>query len=196
MLDVVAPHKHELPLTVQTERVDQPEPRLARSASRHIQPVGENEPVKERQPHQDGDPAGRQNSDLDDPVVAERKVTQPLHAESSRSRRRPRKPKLTLWRVRIPHRTVSPERVVSCHGPRGRAPPEGSAQRPPRLRMEPGSNITKHEVDENCGFRPASARSAAARAKTSIRARGSKIAIVGTDSARAGAACPWGQAWP
>ena len=83
MLDVVAPHKHELPLTVQTERVDQPEPRLARSASRHIQPVGENEPVKERQPHQDGDPAGRQNSDLDDPVVAERKVTQPLHAESA-----------------------------------------------------------------------------------------------------------------
>src|SRR5271165_1532064 len=59
------------------------------------------------------------------------------------------------------------------HGPRGRVAPEGSARRPPRFRMNQARTITKHEADENCGFRCLSAGILSRLVKTSAGARGS-----------------------
>jgi len=80
MFDIVAPYKDQLPLTVEAERVDQAEPRLAGAPARHAQPIRESHPIENRQHDQDGDAAGQKESDLKDPIVRERKVTQPLHA--------------------------------------------------------------------------------------------------------------------
>jgi hypothetical protein len=82
MLDVVAADKNKLPLSVEAEGVHQPKPGLARPSAWDPQPVGEHEPVDNRQRHQGGDPASRQKSDLNDSIVAERKVIQPLHSDS------------------------------------------------------------------------------------------------------------------
>ena len=82
MLDIVAPNENQLPLAVEAERVDEPEPRLARPSARNAQPMGEHESVEDRQDDQRGDAARRQKSDLDDPVIRERKLIQPLHAQS------------------------------------------------------------------------------------------------------------------
>jgi hypothetical protein len=82
MLDVVATDKNKLPLAIEAEGVDQPKSGLARSSPWDAQPVGEHKPVDNRQRHQGGDPASRQKSDLRDRIAGERKVTQPLHADS------------------------------------------------------------------------------------------------------------------
>ncbi len=75
MLDVVAPDEHELPLAVETERIDEPEPWLARPPARNAQPMREHQPIGNRQDDQGGDSANRQKSDLKDAVVGERKLT-------------------------------------------------------------------------------------------------------------------------
>ena len=80
MFDIVAPDEHQLPLAVEAERVDQPEPRLAGPSARNAQPVCERHPVKDRQHDERGDAASHKKSDLKDPIVRERKVIQPLHA--------------------------------------------------------------------------------------------------------------------
>jgi hypothetical protein len=111
VLDVVAPDEDELSLTVEAERVDQSESRLAGPAPRDPQSVRESEPINDRQRHQDGDPTDRQKSDLDDTVVAERKVIQPLHAES-RARAADRASEIvTSRRADGSRRTFAPERV-------------------------------------------------------------------------------------
>ena len=112
MLDIVAADENELPLTVEAEGVDQPEPRLARPSSRDAQPMGEHKPVDDRQRHQDGDPASRQKSDLNDAVVAERKVIQPLHAESHARAADRASQNSPLPRAAGPRRAVAPERVL------------------------------------------------------------------------------------
>ena len=75
MLDIVAPNQHQLPLAVEAERVDEAEPRLTRPGARNAQPMGERQSVDDRQDHQSGDAASRQESDLKDPIVGERKIT-------------------------------------------------------------------------------------------------------------------------
>jgi hypothetical protein len=85
MFDIVAPDKHQLPLPIEAERVDQPEPRLADPSARNAQPMGESQPVENRDHDQGGDAASRKESDLKDPVVRERKLIQPLHAQSKTS---------------------------------------------------------------------------------------------------------------
>jgi two-component system cell cycle sensor histidine kinase/response regulator CckA len=68
--------------------------------------------------------------------------------------------------------------------PAGMTTPKGSTQRPPRLRMNRIETITNDEANENCGFRPISGGGVLRRAKTSLRARGSR-GLVEIDSARA-----------
>jgi hypothetical protein len=85
MFDIVAPDKHQLPLPVQTECIDQAEPRLAGSSARNPQPLSEGQPVNNREHDQGGDAAGRKKPDLKDPIVRERKLIQPLHAQPKTS---------------------------------------------------------------------------------------------------------------
>jgi len=80
MLDIVAPNEDELSLAVETEGVDEAEARLAGPSTRNAQPMGEHQPVKDRQDDERGDAARRQESHLNDPVIRERKLIQPLHA--------------------------------------------------------------------------------------------------------------------
>ncbi len=82
MLDIVAPDEDELSLTVKTEGVNEAKARLAGSSTRNTEPVGEHQPVKDRQDDERGDAARRQESHLNDPVIRERKLIQPLHAQS------------------------------------------------------------------------------------------------------------------
>jgi hypothetical protein len=42
--------------------------------------MGEHQPVEDRKDDQRGDAARRQESHLDDPILRERKLIQPLHA--------------------------------------------------------------------------------------------------------------------
>jgi hypothetical protein len=44
--------------------------------------LSEREPVKNRQKDEGGDAANREESDLKDTIVRERKIIQPLHAQS------------------------------------------------------------------------------------------------------------------
>ena len=85
VFDVVAPDEHQLALPIEAERIDQPEPRLAGPSARNAQPTSERQPVQNRQNDENGDPAGQKEADLQDPIVRERKVTQPLHAQSKTS---------------------------------------------------------------------------------------------------------------
>ena len=85
MFDVVAPDEHQLALPVEAECIDQPEPRLAGPSAGNAQPMSERQPVQNRQNDENGDPAGQKEADLQDPIVRERKVTQPLHAQSKTS---------------------------------------------------------------------------------------------------------------
>jgi hypothetical protein len=80
MLDVVAPDEHQLPLAVETECVDEAEPRLTRSTARNAQPMGEHKSVEDRQDDKRGDAARHQETNLNDPIIRERKLFQPLHA--------------------------------------------------------------------------------------------------------------------
>ena len=77
MFDIVAADENELPLSIEAERVDQPQSGLARPSAGNAQPVREQEPIDDRQRHQGRNPAKHQKSDLNDTVVAERKVIQP-----------------------------------------------------------------------------------------------------------------------
>jgi hypothetical protein len=74
VFDVVAPDQDELALSIETERVDEAQPRLARPPSRDAQPMREHQPIDDRQDHQRSDSAGSQESDLNDAVVGERKL--------------------------------------------------------------------------------------------------------------------------
>jgi hypothetical protein len=82
MLDVVAPDEDQLPLAVEAERVDEAKPRLTGPSARNAQPMGEHQSVKDRQEDERGDAARRQEPHLDDPIIRERKLIQPLHAQS------------------------------------------------------------------------------------------------------------------
>jgi hypothetical protein len=62
VLNIVAPDQHQLPLAVETERVDEAKPRLASASARNAQPMGEHQSVKDRQDDERGDPARRQES--------------------------------------------------------------------------------------------------------------------------------------
>jgi hypothetical protein len=57
MFDIVAPNEHQLPLAVQAECIDKPEPRLASPSTRNAQPMCERQPIKERQHDKCGDAA-------------------------------------------------------------------------------------------------------------------------------------------
>jgi hypothetical protein len=85
MFHVVAPDEHQLALPVEAECVDQPEPRLAGPSAGNAQPLSKRQPVKNRQNDKGGDRASQKEADLQDPIVRERKVTQPLHAQSKTS---------------------------------------------------------------------------------------------------------------
>jgi len=59
VFDIVAPDEHQLALPVEAESVNQPEPRLAGPSARNAQPMGEREPIENRQNDEGGDAAGR-----------------------------------------------------------------------------------------------------------------------------------------
>jgi hypothetical protein len=82
MFHVVAPDEHQLALPVEAECVDQPESGLAGPSARNTQPLSERQPIENGQNDKGGDRASQKEADLQDPVVRERKVTQPLHAQS------------------------------------------------------------------------------------------------------------------
>ena len=82
MLNIVAPDEDQLPLAIEAERVDETKPRLAGPSARNAQPMGEHQSVKDRQDDERCDAARRQESHLDDPIIRERKLIQPLHAQS------------------------------------------------------------------------------------------------------------------
>jgi hypothetical protein len=50
-----------------------------------MQPTSEGQPVNNREDDEGGDAASRKESDLKDPIVRERKLIQPLHAQSNTS---------------------------------------------------------------------------------------------------------------
>jgi hypothetical protein len=75
MFDIVAPDQDELSLPVEAKGVDQAQSGLPGSAAGDAQPMRKHQPIDDRQNHQSGDPAGRQNSVLDNTIVAERKIT-------------------------------------------------------------------------------------------------------------------------
>jgi hypothetical protein len=85
VFDIVAADQHKLPLPVQAECIDQPEPRLPGSSTRNAQPMSEGQPVNNRENDEGGDAASREQSDLENPIVRERKLIQPLHAQSNTS---------------------------------------------------------------------------------------------------------------
>jgi hypothetical protein len=85
MFDIVAANQHKLPLPIQAERIDEPESRLPGSSTRYAQPMSEGQPVNNREHDEGGDAANGKQSDLENPVVRERKVIQPLHAQSNTS---------------------------------------------------------------------------------------------------------------
>jgi hypothetical protein len=85
MFDIVAADQHKLPLPVQAECVDQPEPRLPGPSTRNTHPMSEGQPVNNRERDEGGDAASRKESDLKDPILRERKLIQPLHAQSNTS---------------------------------------------------------------------------------------------------------------
>ena len=85
MFDIVASDKHQLPLPVEAEGVDQAEPRLAGPSAGNTQPMSESQPVEDREHDKGGNAASRKESDLKDPIVRERKLIQPLHAQSKTS---------------------------------------------------------------------------------------------------------------
>jgi hypothetical protein len=82
MLDIVAPDEDQLALAIETERVHEAKPRLACPPARNAQPMGENQSIKDRKDDECGDTARRQESRLNDPIIRERKLIQPLHAQS------------------------------------------------------------------------------------------------------------------
>ena len=100
VFDIVAPDEHQLALPVEAESVDQPEPRLAGPSARNAQPMGERQPIENRQNDEGGDAAGRKESDLKDPIVRERKLIQPLHAQSKTSAPRARQ---AVLQIRLPN---------------------------------------------------------------------------------------------
>jgi hypothetical protein len=59
MFDVVAADQHELPLPVEAECIDQPEPRLSGSPTRNTQPMCEGQPVNNREDDEGGDATSR-----------------------------------------------------------------------------------------------------------------------------------------
>jgi hypothetical protein len=85
MFDIVATDQHQLPLPIQAERIDQPEPRLPGPSARNAQPMSEGQAVDNREHDQGGDAASGKESDLENPIVRERKLIQPLHAQSNTS---------------------------------------------------------------------------------------------------------------
>jgi hypothetical protein len=82
MFDIVAPDEHELALAIEAECIDEAKPRLSRPSARYAQAMGEHEPIKNRKDDKRGDAARQQESDLNDPIICERKLIQPLHAQS------------------------------------------------------------------------------------------------------------------
>jgi hypothetical protein len=85
MFNIVASDEHQLPLPVEAEGVDQAEPRLAGPSARDAQPMSESQPVEDREHDKGGNTTSRKESDLKDPIVRERKLIQPLHAQSKTS---------------------------------------------------------------------------------------------------------------
>ncbi|MBV8320041.1 MAG: hypothetical protein JO049_05135 [Hyphomicrobiales bacterium] len=83
MFHVVASDEDELPLAVQTERVDEAQPRLPGPPSWDPQPVREHQTINDCYRYQNSDTASHQNTDLGNRIGAERKVIQPLHAISN-----------------------------------------------------------------------------------------------------------------
>jgi len=83
MFHVVAPDEDELPLAVQTEPVDEAEPRLPGPPSRDPQPVREHQTINHCHRYQNCDTTSHQNAYLGNRIGAERKVIQPLHAISN-----------------------------------------------------------------------------------------------------------------
>jgi hypothetical protein len=85
MFDIVASDKHQLPLPVEAEGIDQAQSWLAGPSARNTQPMSESQPVKNREYDERGNAASRKESDLKDPILRERKLIQPLHAQSKTS---------------------------------------------------------------------------------------------------------------
>jgi hypothetical protein len=57
MFNIVAPDKDQLPLTIEAECIDQPEPRLAGPSTRNAQALGKRQPINEGEPDERGDAA-------------------------------------------------------------------------------------------------------------------------------------------
>jgi hypothetical protein len=169
MFHIVAPDEHKLALPVEAECVDQPEPGLAGPSARNTQPLSERQPVKNRQNDKGGDRASQKEADLQDPIVRERKVTQPLHAQSKSSAPGRDKPLFKFARQR--RFRVRPRRNLA------RAPVSQLARRRRAPRIRSGrahvTSITKRDPVENCGAPGAFAQVEPAAAKTSHAAHGS-----------------------
>jgi hypothetical protein len=148
MFDIVAPDKHELPLPVQAECVHQAEPRLAGSSTRNTQAMSEGQPAKDREHDKGGDAASCKETDLQDPIVRERKFIQPLHAQSKtsaaeRARNRSSNSPAKRWCRLRPRSKIRRGPVTRSGAPAARAE---SDRRAPMSHF-----ITKCDPVENCG---------------------------------------------
>jgi hypothetical protein len=83
MFNVVAPNQDKLPLAVETERVDEAEPRLPSPPSWDPQPVREHHAIDDRHRHENGDPASCQNGYPAKALDRGKRLIQPLHAVSN-----------------------------------------------------------------------------------------------------------------
>ncbi len=165
MFDIVATHQDQLALPIEAECIDKPQPRLAGSASGNAQPMRKHQPVNDRQNDQRGDPAGRQKSDLNNAIIAERKITKPLHAKSNVCAADCANQLFPLWRRRR-------QPYASPRAFEGNTPREVFELRQvgvmPRAAPDRANAafITKRDPVENCGFRPIFARIRLFRAET------------------------------
>ena len=190
MLDIVAPDEDQLPLTVETKRVDQAEARLAGPSARNAQPMGEYQSVEDRQDDECGDAARRQEPHLNDPIVCERKLIQPLHAQSNTPPPSARQPSLRFGFRALLRR--APEK-------RDRRRPRDWTDAPPALacpaRANPSSAcvtfITKCDAVENWGFHPHFRAGSAVRRRDFGRRPGSSRATASTRRVRV-RQCPFG----
>jgi hypothetical protein len=182
MFDIVASDKHQLPLPVEAEGVDQAKPRLAGPSARNTQPMSEGQPVEDREHDKGGNAAGRKESDLKDPIVRERKLIQPLHAQSKTS---------AAKRLNEPIFNSPAERWFSLRPRsktgRGSVIPAWRAACARRISSTRAMShfITKCDPVENCGVHRIFARIEQPAVETRRAAHGSKRSIA-SESARSG----------
>jgi hypothetical protein len=138
--------------------------------------MSEGQPVNNREHDQGGDAASREEPDLQDPIVRERKLIQPLHAQSKtsaaeRATNRSSFSPAERWSAWRPRSKIGRGSVTDPARRRGYAE---SDRRAPHVTFHNKSHfITKCDPVENCGARRTFAQVEPPAVKTGFTAHGS-----------------------